>query len=338
MLTFRHKYASPAEKIKMIQMRESGAPCSEIARELQRDSKTVKLWLDRWDAEQSIDVRPKSGAGRSLTTEEEANLIIDAQQNQYKTAPMLKEHFGFECTDRSIQNYLNRSDINSFKSPIKPAIVAVNREGRVSFAEVFKHWSVEDWKRVVFTDESSFYNQRSCSRRIWRRRGIEAAEEPVPTSYRRFRINVWAAISYEKVEFVTRVSNNFNSQKYLQLLQEVVPMTQNNIANLIWMHDNVSFHRTECIEQYFEQNGVQKMRWPPQSPDLNPIENLWALISQKLNLMIDTYGNAKTPTELFERVVDCAGEISPETFNNLYTSLPNRWKLVLEKNGGPTRY
>lgn len=338
MFNSSHKYCSATEKVKMIQRRESGVSCSDIARELQRDPKTVKLWLDRWDAEQSIEVKPKSGAKRSLNSNEEAHLIVHAQQNQYMTAPMLKSHFGFECTDRSIQYYLNRNDINSFKSPVKPAIVAVNREGRVGFARELLNWTVNDWKKVVFSDESSFYNKRSCSRRVWRYRGVEEPEQPVPITNRRFRVNVWAVISHERIEFISKVSNKFNSQKYLELLEQVVPMTRNNIPNVIWMHDNVRFHRTEMIEQYFERMGVQKMKWPPQSPDMNPIENLWGLISQKLNVMVDEDGNAKTPEELFERIVDCAADISPEILTNLYTSLPNRWKLVLEKNGGPTRY
>lgn len=333
-----HTYASSTEKIRMIQLRESGSSHSAIARELHRDPKTVKLWLERWDNEQSIEVKPKSGAARSLTSEEEANLVIRSEQNQHMTAPMLKASFGFGCTDRTIQLYLNRNEANTYKSPVKPAIVPVNREGRLSFAEVFKDWTAEEWKRVIFTDESSFYNKRTCSRQVWRRRGMEAQQQVVPTTYRRFRVNVWGVISHEKMEVIANVSHNFDSRKYLRILQQVVPAIKNNNPNMIWMHDNVRFHRTNEIEQFFEQHRVQKMKWPPQSPDLNPIENIWGLISQKLNAMIDDDGDATTPEELFERVVLCAGQISEETFKNLYNSLPNRWQLVIEKAGGPTRY
>lgn len=338
MFNRHHKYVSEVDKIKMIQQRTAGSSYSDIAREFQRDPKTVKLWIERWENEQSIDVRQKTGARRSLSSLEEANLVVQVQQHQFMTAHMLKNFFGLQCTERAIQYYLNRNEINTFKAPVKPAIIPVNRETRVSFAGVFRHWTFQDWKQVIFTDESSFYNKRSCSRRIWRYRGVEPPEETEPTTYRRFRVNVWAAISHEKIEFITRVSNNFDSPKYLELLQQVVPMVKNNRPNMIWQHDNVRFHRTEGIEQYFDQIGVQKMKWPPQSPDLNPIENIWALISQKLNMMTDEHGDARTPEELSERVVDCAADISPEILHNMYASLPNRWQLVIEKNGGPTRY
>lgn len=338
MSNLHHTYVSLTDKIKMVQLRESGASFAELARKFQRDEKTVKLWIERWQNEETLNVRPKSGAMRCLSAQHEVDLISHASSNRYMTGPMLRSHFRLDCTNRTVQHYLNRNEVRTFKEKVKPAIVPVNREGRVRWAEILKDWSLEDWKRVIFTDESSFYNQRTCSRRVWRYRGTESSDTTIPDNYRRFRINVWAAISSENVEFVARVSENFNAREYLRVLAKVIPQLKNKLPNLIWMHDNVAFHRTNAVEEFFELNNVQKMKWPPQSADMNPIENLWALISQKLDKLVDEKGNAKTPNELFERVLECAADITPETLGNLYASLPNRWRLVIEKDGGPTRY
>lgn len=339
MLNSKHTYVCLSDKIKMVQMRESGKSNAEIARELKRDPKTIKLWLDRWDNETTTDVKSKSGAKKSLDLQQEADLVIATRQNRYSTAASIKNQLNLQCTDRTIQKYLNRNEIRSHKDPVKPAVTATNRAGRIGFATILSTWTTEKWIRVVFTDESSFYNKRSCSRRVWRYRGLEdEPPERLPGTYSRIRINVWAAISCKKVEFIERLPDTFDSTRYLGVLRAVLPAIKHSIPNVIWMHDNVRLHRTANIEEYFQAIQVQKMKWPPQSPDLNPIENVWGIVSQKLNRLIDEFGEAQTADELFDRVVDCATSIPPETFANLYASLPNRWNQVIQRSGHPTKY
>ncbi|KAI0991366.1 hypothetical protein K3495_g16821, partial [Podosphaera aphanis] len=52
--------------------------------------------------------------------------------------------------------------------------------------------------------------------------------------------------------------------------------TNNGLARL--MHDNAPAHTAAPAREYLEANGVVPMAWPPFSPDLNPIENVWGLM------------------------------------------------------------
>ena len=56
----------------------------------------------------------------------------------------------------------------------------------------------------------------------------------------------------------------------------------------IFMHDNASCHTAHIIPEWMAENAVQCCMWLPQSPDLNPIENLWDYIESKLEKVPST--------------------------------------------------
>ena len=74
----------------------------------------------------------------------------------------------------------------------------------------------------------------------------------------------------------------------------------------------------------------KKVEWPGNSPDLNPIENLWSILSQHL----DQIGTVATIRAL-EIILKLAwGSIQEDTSENLVSIMPNRKKLVIENAGG----
>ena len=64
-----------------------------------------------------------------------------------------------------------------------------------------------------------------------------------------------------------------NGEKYLALLQEVMPSCPNHFY---CMDDNAPAHRAQVVQQWLADDGCHKMSWPAQSLGLNPIENAWS--------------------------------------------------------------
>ena len=331
-------FVTLTEKVKMIEMQARGDSINDIARVLQRGEKTIKLWLTRWNRRESLNVCNRSGRPIALDLQTQFKLVAKVQTNPTFTAKELKSSLSLDCSERTITNFLNRSLVNSYKAGKKPFHFPHHREARILFSEILLQW--KSWPLVIFTDESSFYNHRSCSRRVWRPKGVDA---PVGTSQvnatTRIKINVWGAISKNGIESLRLVSDHLTGQLYFEEIRKVLETLRPKYPNLVWMQDNASIHRSPALKQYFEESGIQKMMWPARSPDMNPIENVWGIITQKMDKMIDaTKREATSENELFERVQQSANEIEPTVFLNLYKSLRKRLQLVIENQGNAIKY
>jgi hypothetical protein len=81
-------------------------------------------------------------------------------------------------------------------------------------------------------------------------------------------------------------------------------------------------------------SSIQLMKnWPPNSPDLNPIENVWAWMDAQL----DSLG-CSSFKEYHAAVHQVAREVPKGMISKLYGSMAGRLKLVLERQGGRTGY
>ena len=97
---------------------------------------------------------------------------------------------------------------------------------------------------------------------------------------------------------------------------------------LVFMQDNCSIHKAKTVVDYLAQKQIQTLDWPPQSPDLNAIENVWAIIKQKL------YQNNQPPTtkaELIHQVFTIWQSFDETLLERLSDSFPRRLHGVIEK-------
>jgi len=103
----------------------------------------------------------------------------------------------------------------------------------------------------------------------------------------------------------------------------------------IFQHDSAPCHKSRVVTKYLEENNVKVLDWPGNSPDLNPIENLWAILKKRLAKQ-----DCSSKTRLIEKTIQIwyHDEEIHRICKTLVDSMPNRIKYVLKANGSHTKY
>lgn len=147
---------------------------------------------------------------------------------------------------------------------------------------------------------------------------------------------VWGAFGYHGVGKLVILPRNvlMNADRYLELLsdhlEDCFEMCQTNL----FMQDGVPCHTAKLIKNWFDFVQVDYIRdWPGNSPDLNPIENLWALMKNKLRDR-DTSSIPK----LEAAIQDIWNNIHPQWLQHLAESVPRRLDKCVKREGRPIKY
>jgi uncharacterized protein (DUF2267 family) len=157
-------------------------------------------------------------------------------------------------------------------------------------------------------------------------------------------IMIWSALTYAGTGWMCKIDGNMDKTLYKETLQDVQDRTINFAAEelnlrrdqMVFQHDNDPKHTSNLVQEYLKNQEYQVLEWPPQSPDLNPIENMWRLLKIRLN-EYDT--PPKGMQELYERVTKVWYDvIDKEECRNVIHSMPRRIEQCIRRKGHWTDY
>jgi len=300
---------------------------------------TVYRVLQRFDRHGSTERSPGSGRRPSLPKRPQYDTLRWIQGHPGRStrkAVAWLEGRGHHVSRTTLRRFLKRSGLVAFKPGRKFGVSPLHRARRLAFARRFRH---EDFTRWVFSDESHIYlvpTPNPQNTRVWARNRTEI-EPALRTHTSGGSLSVWAAISHFGKTKLYFYEGRLNSASYVGLLRRALADIKRISGGdpFVFMQDNAPCHASAASQDFLREklpNFLPKSEWPASSPDLNPIENIWALLKVK------TYEKApRTMLELKAALLKSWDEISQSDVRKCTSSMQSRLKAVVKAGGGPTK-
>ena len=149
-----------------------------------------------------------------------------------------------------------------------------------------------------------------------------------------FKVDGVGRMAYYGMGILKFVERNMNSRKYIDTLDNFLwPVITKHMVDKPrrYMDDNAPCHRSCEVETWRKENNIPRFQWLAQSPDLNPIENIWLVLKNSVKRNIHTI---RTLNGLREHLQSAWENIPFRTLPNL----PKRCRQVILSKGNITNY
>ena len=136
-----------------------------------------------------------------------------------------------------------------------------------------------------------------------------------------------------------KIERKMNGEVYESILEDELMKTleyyNQGVNDILFHYDNNLKHTCKKVKKWIENQELEILDWPAQSPDLNPIEHLWFHLKTKLREYEEAAGGVE---ELWRRAEIEQEKIPKEKCQKLIESMPRRVAVVLRAKGGYTKY
>ena len=305
-----------------------------IARQLHYSPDTVKTWIDRY--QETGDVQDEKGRGRKRKTSEKEDLDIISMAKKQRTSTLIDisttmSNQGTDISFMTVKRRLNEQGYYKLQPLKKPLLSDTNRENRLIWAKKNKK---TDWSKVIFTDETTF-SQFSKPKQVWREKGEVIKASTVKHSA---KVHVYRCFSEKGFGNIYCFTENLTGELLCTIYKKTLLSSAKKFFgkdNNSWklQEDNDPKHTSGKAQKQKKDNHVNTLSWLSQSPDLNPIENVWSVL--KVNVSNYKPSSIKDLKRIIKKEWNALDKTLAE---NLVLSIKNRISDVISNKGDYTLY
>ncbi len=336
-----HSHLSLMQRSACVVMDAEGQLRKDIAAKVGTSIPSVRHWVNHYAEHKHVKDEPRSGRPRETDDATDTNIALTAIEEGFISARGVKRKLGLDVSIDTVDRRLIEGGLPGRVAQHFFAYTDEHKRKRLAFAEKYKDWSEEKWDKVIFSDEKIFWGS-GFSGQVWVRRPVGEAMNPkycVDQKPHPIKVSMWGSFCGRGLCY----SYIFNKTMDAKLFVEILSTHLKQSAALYYqtdppeqwyfLQDNAPQHNSIKARTWLHNNGISVLDFPPYSPDLNPIENLWNHLAR----VVET-AQATTMEELQDVVAEAWKKTELSFIQTLVHSMPKRCKAVIEAQGEHTKY
>ncbi|UYV65665.1 hypothetical protein LAZ67_3005028 [Cordylochernes scorpioides] len=295
---------------------EAGQSQAEVARWLGVTRNVASRLWKKFQTTANVARTPGQGRPRVTTLNQDRYLSLLVRRNRRMTASQLRSDLnaatGVLASTDTIRRRLHKKGLYARRPIICVPLTPPQKRARKLWCRQHVAWNPDEWRRVMFTDESRC-SLNSDSRRVfvWRevgtRNNLRNMAERDP--YRSQGFMIWAGIFLGgRTALHIFRQGTLTGQRYRDeiLAAYVIPQALEMGENFLLMDDNARPHRAGVVDTFLQNHAIARMNWPARSPDLNPFEHVWDNLGRRISSL----------------------QPPPRNTHELETALTQEWALI----------
>ena len=247
---------------------------------------------------------------------------------------------------RTVRHHLNKLGFRYLQTRKKGRLSTLDLRKRLDFArKMVKDYDTDVWSKQIsfYLDCKRFQHKtnpkdqaRAPDSREWRKRneglkiGCTAKGQNIGSGSRTLHFVV--AMSYDKGVIICERYERMNGAYFADFVKRNFDnMFQNSInqTSKIFLQDGDPSQNSKAARELITKCGATKHAIPARSPDVNPIENLFNLVCQKLKSQAQERNITYENVEMFSnRIMDCMMNFPAKEINKIIDTMNSRMKSI----------
>jgi transposase len=329
--------------------RDGGHALGQIAQMYEIPKETVQYTLKQEPERQHQDSLPRTGRPTKLSKQLKRKILSFVREKPKAEYVQVRTYIDNQVSSSTIYRFLKSKGITNWICKKRPFLSVEVVKKRRKWCSDRLEWD-DEWRNIIFSDECSL-ERGAGAKRAWcfRTPGQKWDKDMIQTHKKGkdLSVMIWGAIwlgGRSDIIFMERdmtaKKEGYTQKSYLKVLEEAIPTIYQ--PGMIFMQDNAPIHTATRVIQWFQDHAVLLLPWPPYSPDLNPIEHLWAYLKSYINEQYPELNDMGKSNEDYEALCNAIEEawnaIDQEVIDNLIRSMPRRTFAIWKAKGWHSKY
>lgn len=312
------KSATVEQKELTIVFHVRGYNKSRIAKQIGLSQNTVSSLINAWKKEK----QPQQRRRPKLTAQRMFNVHRYFIENPLATYGQCIQRLRLPVSKSTVRNVLTKKRTSYYVDSCKTFQSLRNQFARLRFALKYQHWTGLDWLRVSFLGSRTVQQQTYFNGIISVGHGERQSSQNNVTNDQQSKVNLVVVVSHNGPNMLYSVSDNFQANHFEQLIKRKVA-----IGPFVLMNNNEIYSKD--TKYLMMQCGSKILDFPPESRDLDIIEDIGSMLRRKINLNRQNVSTL-TKDELLKLIDKCWREIPGDFIEKCILSMPGRLKEVIK--------